>query len=52
MRGVRIGRQVCVIADLDQPPSDTADAYLRLHLLSHRLMRPNPMNLSGCSPTG
>ena len=47
VRGVRIGRQVCVIADLDQPPSDTADAYLRLHLLSHRLMRPNTMNLSG-----
>jgi 2,3,4,5-tetrahydropyridine-2-carboxylate N-succinyltransferase len=44
---VRIGRQVCVIADLDQPPSDTADAYLRLHLLSHRLMRPNTMNLDG-----
>ena len=47
LRGVRIGRQVCVIADLDQPPSDTADAYLRLHLLSHRLMRPNTMNLDG-----
>jgi 2,3,4,5-tetrahydropyridine-2-carboxylate N-succinyltransferase len=47
VRGVRIGRQVCVIADLDQPPSDTADAYLRLHLLSHRLMRPNTMNLDG-----
>ena len=47
VRGVRIGRQVCVIADLDQPPSDTADAYLRLHLLSHRLMQPNTMNLDG-----
>ena len=47
VRGVRIGRQVCVIADLDQPPSDTADAYLRLHLLSHRLMQPNTMNLNG-----
>ena len=47
LRGVRIGRQVCVIADLDQPPSDTADAYLRLHLLSHRLMQPNTMNLDG-----
>ena len=47
LRGVRIGRQVCVIADLDQPPSDTADAYLRLHLLSHRLMQPNTMNLNG-----
>jgi 2,3,4,5-tetrahydropyridine-2,6-dicarboxylate N-succinyltransferase len=47
VRGVRITRQVCVIADLDQPPSDTADAYLRLHLLSHRLMQPNTMNLDG-----
>jgi 2,3,4,5-tetrahydropyridine-2,6-dicarboxylate N-succinyltransferase len=47
LRGVRIGRQVCVIADLDQPPSDTADAYLRLHLLSHRVMQPNTMNLNG-----
>jgi 2,3,4,5-tetrahydropyridine-2,6-dicarboxylate N-succinyltransferase len=47
IRGVRIGRQVCVTADLDQPPADTADAYLRLHLLSHRLVRPNTMNLDG-----
>jgi 2,3,4,5-tetrahydropyridine-2-carboxylate N-succinyltransferase len=47
VRGVRTGRQVCVTADLDQPPSDTADAYLRLHLLSHRLMQPNTMNLDG-----
>ncbi len=33
--------------DLDQRPADCADAYLRLHLLSHRLMRPNSMNLDG-----
>ena len=33
--------------DLDAPPADTADAYLRLHLLSHRLMQPNTMNLDG-----
>ncbi len=38
---------MCVSADLDQPPADCADAYLRLHLLSHRLMRPNSMNLDG-----
>ena len=44
---MRISRQVCVTADLDQPPADTADAYLRLHLLSHRLVRPNSMNLDG-----
>jgi 2,3,4,5-tetrahydropyridine-2-carboxylate N-succinyltransferase len=30
-----------------QPPADTGDAYLRLHLLSHRLVRPNSMNLDG-----
>jgi 2,3,4,5-tetrahydropyridine-2,6-dicarboxylate N-succinyltransferase len=36
-----------VAADTDQPPADAADAYLRLHLLSHRLMRPNSMNLDG-----
>jgi len=36
-----------VIADLDQPPADSGDAYLRLHLLSHRLVRPNTVNLEG-----
>lgn len=33
--------------DLDAPPADTADAYLRLHLLSHRLVEPNSINLDG-----
>ncbi|HTX25914.1 MAG TPA: DapH/DapD/GlmU-related protein [Streptosporangiaceae bacterium] len=47
VRAVRIRHQVCVTADLDAPPADSADAYLRLHLLSHRLMRPNSMNLDG-----
>jgi 2,3,4,5-tetrahydropyridine-2,6-dicarboxylate N-succinyltransferase len=47
VRGVRIVRRRCVVADLDQPPADSGDAYLRLHLLSHRLMRPNSMNLDG-----
>lgn len=36
-----------VQADLTQPPTDTADAYLRLHLLSHRIVRPNTVNLDG-----
>jgi len=36
-----------VTANLDLPPADSADAYLRLHLLSHRLVRPNSMNLDG-----
>jgi 2,3,4,5-tetrahydropyridine-2-carboxylate N-succinyltransferase len=35
------------IADLSTPPADTYDAYLRLHLLSHRLVRPNTINLEG-----
>jgi 2,3,4,5-tetrahydropyridine-2-carboxylate N-succinyltransferase len=47
VRGVRIARQLCVAADLDQPPADSGDAYLRLHLLSHRLVRPNSVNLEG-----
>ena len=47
VRGVRIRSQLCVVADLDLPPADCADAYLRLHLLSHRLVRPNSMNLDG-----
>ncbi|HET9347716.1 MAG TPA: tetrahydrodipicolinate N-succinyltransferase N-terminal domain-containing protein, partial [Arthrobacter sp.] len=32
---------------LDEAPADTADAYLRLHLLSHRLVQPNSINLDG-----
>lgn len=36
-----------VIEDLAAPPVDTADAYLRLHLLSHRLVRPRTINLEG-----
>src|SRR5690625_3530375 len=33
--------------DLDAPPATTADAYLRLHLLSHRLLAPFETNLTG-----
>ena len=33
--------------DLDAPPASTEDAYLRLHLLSHRLAQPNTVNLDG-----
>ena len=35
------------IADLSTPPRNTADAYLRLHLLSHRLVKPHGINLDG-----
>jgi 2,3,4,5-tetrahydropyridine-2-carboxylate N-succinyltransferase len=38
---------VRTVIDLDAEPVDTADAYLRLHLLSHRLVRPHGLNLTG-----
>jgi 2,3,4,5-tetrahydropyridine-2,6-dicarboxylate N-succinyltransferase len=38
---------VMVEIDLDAPPAGTSDAYLRLHLLSHRLVRPRSINLDG-----
>ena len=33
--------------DLDAKPASVPDAYLRLHLLSHRLVRPRSINLDG-----
>lgn len=45
-RGVET-RAVTIEIDLDAPPSSTPDAYLRLHLLSHCLVRPNSINLEG-----
>jgi 2,3,4,5-tetrahydropyridine-2-carboxylate N-succinyltransferase len=33
------------IASLQEAPVDVYDAYLRLHLLSHRLVKPNTINL-------
>lgn len=35
------------VADLSKPPVDAHDAYLRLHLLSHRLTKPHEANLDG-----
>ncbi|QOG20260.1 MULTISPECIES: 2,3,4,5-tetrahydropyridine-2,6-dicarboxylate N-succinyltransferase [Bradyrhizobium] len=35
------------IASLASAPVDVHDAYLRLHLLSHRLVEPNRLNLDG-----
>ena len=35
------------IASLAEPPVDTADVYLRLQLLSHRLVLPRSINLDG-----
>jgi 2,3,4,5-tetrahydropyridine-2,6-dicarboxylate N-succinyltransferase len=45
-RNVRIDI-VTVEVDLDAAPASTPDAYLRLHLLSHLLVRPNTVNLDG-----
>lgn len=46
LRGVRT-EAVLVEIDLDAPPAKTSDAYLRLHLLSHRLVKPREVNLDG-----
>lgn len=35
------------IKDLDDAPLDTYDAYLRLHLLSHRAVKPHGLNMDG-----
>lgn len=45
-RGVRI-ELVKTEIDLDAAPASVPDAYLRLHLLSHRLVRPRSINLEG-----
>ena len=34
-------------ADLTAPPTDTVDVWLRLHLLSHRLVRPHGLDMTG-----
>ena len=36
-----------VVQDLQAPPVDARDVWLRLHLLSHRLVRPRSVNLDG-----
>ena len=46
VRGVHI-RAVRLSIDTTAKPADATDAYLRLHLLSHRLMRPRAQNLDG-----
>ena len=47
VRGVEVRTVRTVIDDLQAPPADVADAYLRLHLLSHRLVQPRSINLDG-----
>jgi len=46
-RGVETVAVATVVAELDEPPTDAADVYLRLHLLSTRLLRPHGCNLDG-----
>src|SRR5258708_38211325 len=46
LRAVRVTRRRVEVAALDEAPRDAGDAYLRLHLLSHRLARPNSMDLA------
>ena len=37
--------EVSIEIDLDVPPVSVPDAYLRLHLLSHRIVKPHGLNL-------
>ena len=46
VRGVRT-EVVQIEIDLDAAPSGSSDAYLRLHLLSHRMVTPRSINLDG-----
>jgi 2,3,4,5-tetrahydropyridine-2-carboxylate N-succinyltransferase len=45
----RVSREVRLveIADLQAAPSSAEDAWLRLHLLSHRLVRPRTISMEG-----
>jgi 2,3,4,5-tetrahydropyridine-2-carboxylate N-succinyltransferase len=45
-RGVR-SEVVGIEIDLATPPASVSDAYLRLHLLSHRLVKPHGLSLDG-----
>lgn len=40
-------RPVRISVDVDEPPASPEDAYLRLHLLSHRLAAPRTINMEG-----
>lgn len=46
-RGVSRVAIATTSADLSSAPVDAYDAYLRLHLLSHRLVKPHGANLDG-----
>ncbi len=38
---------VCVLLESDSAPTSVPEAYLKLHLISHRLVRPHGTNLDG-----
>ena len=46
VRGVTL-RPVRISIDVDEAPASASDAYLRLHLLSHRLAAPRTLNMDG-----
>jgi 2,3,4,5-tetrahydropyridine-2-carboxylate N-succinyltransferase len=46
-RGVEVVAVRTGITKLSEAPADAHDVYLRLHLLSHRLVRPHETNLDG-----
>ncbi|BBX29835.1 2,3,4,5-tetrahydropyridine-2,6-dicarboxylate N-succinyltransferase [Mycolicibacterium alvei] len=46
-RGVEVVAVRTTIASLEDKPADAHDAYLRLHLLSHRLVAPHGANMDG-----
>jgi 2,3,4,5-tetrahydropyridine-2-carboxylate N-succinyltransferase len=46
-RNVRQQVATVTIRSLAEPPAGPADVWLRLHLLSHRLIRPHEANLDG-----
>jgi 2,3,4,5-tetrahydropyridine-2,6-dicarboxylate N-succinyltransferase len=47
LSGMRTEVVQVYIGSLADPPKDVADAYLRLHLLSHRRIQPHQANLDG-----
>lgn len=46
VRGIK-RELVSIEIELSTPPKDAKDAYLRLHLLSHRLVKPHGQSLEG-----
>lgn len=45
--GLVRGEVITTTIDLDTPPADSADAYLRLHLLSRREVKPHGLSVDG-----